>query len=107
MSGEGKGKEGVLAGSRLLIPTPSSTSRPENEDATSMLRIYYANYQRLKKEQSTLVNQLAIIEREREELRERLEAMRVRLRPRSGSRKRSASDTAGLPGRSAETSCAP
>lgn len=106
---EGKGKEGVLTATRLLIPTPSQTSprADHHDEPTTMLRMYYANYQRLKKEQSTLNNQLAIIEREREELRERLEAMKVSVHSCSENRKKSANAIAGQPMKSTAISCAP
>jgi hypothetical protein len=105
MSGESKSRE-VVGTTRLFIPTPSQgLVRCESDDTSALLRIYYSNYQRLKKEQSTLTNQLAIIEREREELRERLEAMRVRMWGFSESRRRSGSGTGGRRERSTGTSC--
>lgn len=69
MSGESKSRE-LVGTARLLIPTPSQgLVRCESDDSNTLLRMYYSNYQRLKKEQNTLTNQLTIIEREREELR--------------------------------------
>ncbi len=61
MSGESKSRESVGT-TRLLIPTPSQGQvKCESDDTNTLLRMYYSNYQRLKKEQSTLTNQLAII----------------------------------------------
>jgi hypothetical protein len=104
MSADSKNRE-LLGTTRLLIPTPSQgLVRCESDDTSALLRMYYSNYQRLKKEQSTLTNQLAIIERERQELRERLDAMRVPLCTCSESRKRKERDIAGPPERSTEIS---
>lgn len=52
---------------RPIIPTPlalASPARPEPSepnDSNTMLRHYYSQYQRLKKENSILGNQLTII----------------------------------------------
>jgi hypothetical protein len=77
MSGDQKTYEGSATVTRPIIPTPypSSTLDRGNEvlsecsDANTMLRHYYNNYQKLKKENQTLGNQLAFIEKEREDLR--------------------------------------
>lgn len=101
---DGKGKEGpIQATSRPIIPTPSQSSpKPEQDDSTNMLKIYYSNYQKLKKENNTLTNQLAIIDREREELQERLDTMRVCLNLFRKNKKRREDAIAGLPAKSIE-----
>jgi peptidoglycan hydrolase CwlO-like protein len=62
----------------IIIPTPSiPQTRQKDSETDNSLKHYFANYQRLKKENTILNNQLEIINKEKEELQEKLEAMKV------------------------------